>query len=166
MFVLTDLTKSGFQQIRNDRKLIAAKIKHYQALMDEFDAVIPFLEAIYEPNINIDFKENIPEWNTEGTSAPKEMILITENRRELQSLMTNYVGIVRNNTRLKRALDRLRIIYGETEALYERTIVSPALCELRNMINLSYLVVKAAMARNENRGLHYNSDLVDSNPKK
>ena len=80
--------------------------------------------------------------------------------------MTNYVGFVRNNTRLKRALDRLRIIYGETEALYERTIVSPALCELRNMINLSYLVVKAAMARNENRGLHYNSDLVDSNPKK
>ena len=112
------------------------------------------------------FKENIPDWNAEGTTAPKEMILITENRRELQSLMTNYVGIVRNNTRLKRALDRLRIIYGETEALYERTIVSPALCELRNMINLSYLVVKAAMARTENRGLHYNSDLVDSKLKK
>lgn len=114
----------------------------------------------------VEFKENIPDWNAEGTSAPKEMVLITENRRELQSLMTNYVGIVRNNTRLKRALDRLRIIYGETEALYERTIVSPALCELRNMINVSYLVVKAAMARTENKGLHYNSDLVDSNPKK
>lgn len=114
----------------------------------------------------ISFKENIPDWNAAGTTAPKEMILITENRRELQALMSNYVGIVRNNTRLKRALDRLRIIYGETEALYERTIVSPALCELRNMINLSYLVVKAAMARTENRGLHYNSDLVESNSKK
>jgi len=56
-------------------------------------------------------------------------------------------------------MDRLRIIYGETEALYERTVVSPALCELRNLINLSYLVVKAAMQRTENRGLHYNSDL-------
>ena len=114
----------------------------------------------------VEFNQNIPDWNAEGTSAPKEMVLITENRRELQSLMTNYVGIVRNNTRLKRALDRLRIIYGETEALYERTIVSPALCELRNMINVSYLVVKAAMARTENKGLHYNSDLVDLNVKK
>ncbi len=108
---------------------------------------------------NASFKEGIPDWNAEGTTAPKEMILITQNRRELQALMSNYVGIVRNNTRLKRALDRLRIIYGETEALYERTIVSPALCELRNMINVAYLVTKAAMARTENRGLHYNSDL-------
>jgi L-aspartate oxidase len=72
--------------------------------------------------------------------------------------MTNYVGIVRSNIRLKRAMDRLRIIFGETEALYERTIVSPALCELRNLINVSYLVIKGAMARAENRGLHYNSD--------
>ncbi|MBL7923530.1 MAG: L-aspartate oxidase [Bacteroidia bacterium] len=108
---------------------------------------------------SVNFRSDIPDWNAEGTTAPREMILITENRRELQALMSNYVGIVRSNTRLKRALDRLRIIYGETEALYERTIVSPALCELRNLINVSYLVVKAAMARTENRGLHYNTDL-------
>jgi len=57
----------------------------------------------------------------------------------------------------------LRIIYGETEALYERTIVSPALCELRNMINVSYLVVKAAIARTENKGLHFNTDLENKN---
>ena len=108
---------------------------------------------------DVNFRVGIPDWNAEGTTAPREMILITENRRELQALMSNYVGIVRNNTRLKRAMDRLRIIYGETEALYGRTIVSPALCELRNMINVSYLIVKAAMARQENRGLHFNTDL-------
>lgn len=108
---------------------------------------------------DIHYREDIPDWNAEGTTEPKEMILITENRRELQALMSNYVGIVRSNVRMKRAMDRLRIIYGETETLYERTVVSPALCELRNMINISYLVVKAAMQRTENRGLHYNSDL-------
>lgn len=108
---------------------------------------------------HIRHRQDIPDWNAEGTIAPKEKILISQNRRELQALMTNYVGIVRSNTRLKRAMDRLRIIYGETEALYERTIVSPALCELRNMINLAYLVTKAAATRTENRGLHYNSDL-------
>lgn len=117
-----------------------------------------------EAFLKIQFQENIPDWNSEGTSAPKEMILITENRRELQALMSNYVGIVRNNTRLKRALDRLRIIYGETEALYERTVVSPPLCELRNLINLAYLVTKAAMVRTENRGLHFNTDLLSPQP--
>jgi L-aspartate oxidase len=107
------------------------------------------------------FRVDIPEWNAEGTKAPREMILINENRRELQAIMSNYVGIVRSHQRLKRAMDRLRIIYGETEALYERTTVSPNLCELRNMINVAYLVVKAAIARKENRGLHYNTDLVN-----
>ncbi|CAN5428567.1 L-aspartate oxidase [soil metagenome] len=122
-----------------------------------------FAHRAYQDSItqisDIPYREDIPDWNADGTSQPKEMILITQNRRELQALMSNYVGIVRNNVRLKRAMDRLRIIYGETEALYLRTIVSPALCELRNLINVSYLVVKAAMARDENRGLHYNTDL-------
>jgi len=108
----------------------------------------------------VEHQASVPDWNADGTSNPKEMILITQNRRELQSLMSNYVAIVRSNVRLKRAMDRLRIIYGETEALYERTTVSPALCELRNMINVSYLVVKAALNRSENRGLHFNTDLV------
>ena len=72
--------------------------------------------------------------------------------------MSNYVGIVRSDQRLKRALDRLRILYGETEALYERTVLSPALCELRNMIAVGYLVVKFAMARKESVGLHYSTD--------
>jgi L-aspartate oxidase len=116
---------------------------------------------------DIHHRDDIPDWNADGTTEPKEKILITENRRELQALMSNYVGIFRTNIRLKRAMDRLRIIYGETEALYERTVVSPALCELRNMINVSYLIVRAAIARTENRGLHYNYDLeekqVDNN---
>lgn len=108
----------------------------------------------------VSYRDDIPDWNSEGTTQPREMILITENRRELQAVMSNYVGIVRSNIRLKRAMDRLRIIYGETEALYGRTIISPAICELRNLINVSYLVVKSAMQRTENRGLHYNTDHV------
>ena len=109
---------------------------------------------------NVVFRKDIPDWNAVGTSKPDEMVLITSNRKELQMLMSDYVGIVRSNQRLKRALDRLRIIYGETEALYIRTTVSPMLCELRNMINVAYLVVTQSMKRTENKGLHFNSDLV------
>jgi len=72
--------------------------------------------------------------------------------------MTNYVGIVRSNLRLKRALDRLEIIYKETESLYEQSTVSQSLCELRNSINVAYNIIKMAKSRRESRGLHFNID--------
>lgn len=101
---------------------------------------------------------HIPDWNAEGTNAPKEMILITQSLKELQLLMTDYVGIVRTNVRLERASRRLDLLHEETEKLYQETVVSPQLCELRNMITASYLVVKGAQFRKESRGLHYNTD--------
>ena len=102
--------------------------------------------------------DNIPEWNTEGTAHPEEMVLITQNYKELQQIMSNYVGIVRSNLRLKRAMDRLHIIYDETEALYAKTTLSLQLCELRNVINVAYLVIKSAQARHESIGLHFTID--------
>ncbi len=100
----------------------------------------------------------VPGWRTEGTNAPKEMILITQSVKELKLLMSDYVGIVRNNERLQRAMKRLDLLYEETEALYEKTAVSPQLCELRNMITVAYLIVKCAEFRHESRGLHFNTD--------
>lgn len=105
-----------------------------------------------------DFKSAVKDWNAEGMRQPNELVLITHNRKELQQVMSTYVGIVRSDLRLKRALDRLRILYGETEALYERTVLSPGLCELRNMITVGYLIVKAAMARKTSVGLHFSTD--------
>jgi L-aspartate oxidase len=107
--------------------------------------------------------ETVPDWNAEGTVLNEEMILITQSKKELQSIMSNYVGIVRSNLRLKRALDRLNIIYRETEELYEKSIVSKDICELRNMINVAYLVIRFAIQRKESIGLHYN---IDYPPKK
>ena len=104
------------------------------------------------------YHENIPDWKTEGTNAPKEMILITQSVKELKLLMSDYVGIVRNNERLHRAMKRLDLLYSETESLYQKTIVSPQLCELRNMITVAYLIVKCAEFRQESRGLHFNTD--------
>lgn len=100
----------------------------------------------------------IPVWNDEGTRHPEEMILITQNLKEMQQIMTNYVGIVRSNLRLKRALDRLAIIKQETEDLYKKTTLSLELCQLRNLINVGYLIIKAANLRKESRGLHYTLD--------
>lgn len=107
---------------------------------------------------SINYCTTIPNWNTSGTSEPKEMILITQSLKELQLLMSDYVGIVRTNVRLQRALKRLDLLWEETENLYQATKLSPQLCELRNMITVGYLIVKCAQLRKESRGLHYNTD--------
>ncbi|MGI8581947.1 MAG: L-aspartate oxidase [Chitinophagaceae bacterium] len=100
----------------------------------------------------------IPDWNAAGTTAPKEMILITQSLKELQLLMSDYVGIVRTNVRLARAMKRLDLLHEETEALYQATEVSPQLCEVRNLITVGYLITKGAQLRHESRGLHFNTD--------
>lgn len=109
----------------------------------------------------ITLQNNIPDWNAEGTTEPKEMVLITQSLKELKEIMSSYVGIVRSDVRLKRALDRLEILYKETENLYHTTTLSPQLCELRNLITIAYLITKAANMRKESRGLHFTTDYPD-----
>lgn len=107
---------------------------------------------------SISFKEDVPDWNARGTSDPKEMILITQSLKELQLVMSDYVGIVRNNVRLQRAMKRLDLLWEETEHLYQESTLSPQLLELRNLITVGYLIVKGASFRKESRGLHFNTD--------
>jgi len=106
----------------------------------------------------------IPNWNATGTMDPKEMVLITQSLKELKEVMSSYVGIVRSNVRLKRALDRLELLYRETEELYNTTTISPQLCELRNLITIAYLITRSARMRRESRGLHFTTDYPDKQP--
>jgi L-aspartate oxidase len=103
-------------------------------------------------------EEKIPSWNYHGTTNLEEMILVTQNYREMQMIMSNYVGIVRSDLRLARAKTRLEIIYQETEDLYRRSTLSRQLIELRNLIAAGYLVIKMAQNRQESLGLHYSID--------
>ena len=106
----------------------------------------------------LDFCREVPDWDSEGTVLNEEMVLITQERKELQTIMSSYVGIVRSDLRLQRAFDRLEILYRETEDLYKKSVVIPEICELRNLINIGDLIVRHAMARKESRGLHYSLD--------
>lgn len=110
-------------------------------------------EIVFEEKYN-----KIPDWITLGTTEPKEMILITQSLKELQQIMSDYVGIVRTDVRLARAMKRLDLLFEETEQLYRSTKVSPQLCELRNLITTGYLIVKGAEFRKESRGLHFNTN--------
>jgi len=113
---------------------------------------------------SLDFNDHIPDWNMAGTTEPKEMILITQSLKELEQVMSDYVGIVRNDVRLERAMKRLDLLHEETEELYKTTIVSPQLCEVRNLITAGYLIVRSAQFRKESRGLHYNTDYPKKSP--
>ncbi|MCH5226897.1 MAG: L-aspartate oxidase [Muribaculaceae bacterium] len=113
-----------------------------------------------------DFREDVPDWNDEGTAHPEEMVLITQSEKEVNQIMGYYVGIVRSNLRLDRAWNRLDILYEETEKLYRQSKPTRELCELRNIINVAYLIMRQARDRKESRGLHYTVDYppVPHNP--
>jgi L-aspartate oxidase len=107
---------------------------------------------------DLTFEEMIPEWDYKGTTHLEEMVLITQSSKEVQMIMSNYVGIVRSDIRLERAMVRLDILYEETEALYKKSLISKKICELRNLINVGYIIIKMAQNRHESVGLHYSID--------
>ena len=107
---------------------------------------------------NYELRNDVPEWNDEGTAHPEEMVLITQSVKEVNQIMGYYVGIVRSDLRLHRAWNRLDILYEETEKLFKVSKPTRELCELLNIINVAYLIMREAMERKESRGLHYTVD--------
>lgn len=107
---------------------------------------------------NYTYNTQVPEWNDEGTMSNEEKVLIAQDEREVGQIMSNYVGIVRSNLRLHRAWKRLDLLYEETEELFKRVKPTRDICELRNMINVGYLITRQAIERKESRGLHYTID--------
>ncbi len=104
------------------------------------------------------FNDRIPEWNDEGTLTNEEKVLIAQDAKEVNQIMSTYVGIVRSDLRLHRAWERLDLLYEETEHLFKRVKPTKDICELRNMINVGYLITRGAIERKESRGLHYTID--------
>ncbi len=97
----------------------------------------------------------IPEWDEEGTTIPKEKVLISHNRKTIQNIMTDLVAIVRSKERLEKALDHLDYLYQDTEKAYAKSKLSPQICELRNLNAIAYLIVKYSMERKTNKGAFY-----------
>ncbi len=109
--------------------------------------------------------DDIPAWDDSGTVNTEEWILISQNKTEIKQIMSNYVGIVRSNLRLHRALRRIMLIKKETENFYKKTKVTRELIELRNMTLIAFLIIKSALKRKESRGLHYNTDYPTTSKK-
>jgi L-aspartate oxidase len=101
---------------------------------------------------------DIRPWDESGTENAEEWVVIEHDRREVQQLMWDYVGIVRSTSRLKRAERRLKLIRKEIEDYYRKTRVTMPLVELRNIAETALIIIRSALSRKESRGLHYTTD--------
>ncbi|WP_369816103.1 MULTISPECIES: L-aspartate oxidase [Chromobacterium] len=106
----------------------------------------------------------IPAWDDSRVTDPDEEVVISHNWDELRRAMWDYVGIVRTNKRLERALHRIDLLKGEIDEYYSHFHVSNDLIELRNLVQTSELIVRSALLRKESRGLHYSRDYPDLLP--
>ena len=103
-------------------------------------------------------EESIAPWDESQVSNSDEEVIIQHNWHELRLFMWDYVGIVRTDKRLERAMRRIKLLEQEIAEYYAHFRVSNNLLELRNLVTVAELIVRCAMARKESRGLHFNLD--------
>ncbi|UFK98885.1 L-aspartate oxidase [Kaistella faecalis] len=155
LFAVGECTNSG---LHGANRLASNSL--LEGMVFGHNAALQTVELLNINDFNFDDLKAIPEWNEEGMKMMDEMVLVSYLRRQLQEMMSDLVSIVRSNERLQLAKKKQREIYEAVTELYNYSIMSPQLSELRNLVNISYLIIKHSIAMKENKGAFFNKDLV------
>lgn len=116
------------------------------------------LSKLNKNNFSI-YKFIFPEWNSEGMKIQEELVLISYLRKQLQAMMSELVGIVRSDSRLKIAQQRIIEIEKMVKEIYNFSVISTKLLELRNLVEVAKLIINQSVNQKENKGTFYNKDI-------
>lgn len=114
------------------------------------------------PELRAEVVPEVPDWEVGDAQPSEEEVVVAHSWDELRRLMWNYVGIVRSDSRLRRAARRIAVLEEEIREYYWRHVVTRDLLELRNIQTVAELVIASAASRRESRGLHYTIDYRDT----
>jgi len=120
--------------------------------------------AILETPQKLPENAAIPDWHLGSAVPDDEAVMVAHNWLEIRTAMWDYVGIVRTDRRLARALRRIEMLRHEIRAYYFDHLVTPDILELRNLADVAWLIIRSAMQRKESRGLHYTLDYPERLP--
>ena len=120
--------------------------------------LLEYLEDFNPPNVEL------PQWVDGDLQASDERVVLSHNLDELKRAMWDYVGIMRSEKRLKRALTRIGMLQREIDEYYWNFKVDSTLIELRNLVLVADIIVRSALMRKESRGLHYTLDFPEKLP--
>lgn len=129
-----------------------------EAMVFGHRAAMKTAEMLDHETFDQDKINQIPNWKDEGLRLQDEMVSFQYFRKQLQHMMSDLVSIVRSNERLNLALKQEQDISKAVQELYNLSIVTPQLLELRNLTDIAHLIITQSIAQNENRGTFYNKD--------
>lgn len=156
LFAVGECTNSG---LHGANRLASNSL--LEGMVFGHNAALKTLELLQKDQFNYADLESVPEWNEEGMKVMEEKVLITYLRKNLQEMMSDLVGIVRSNERLELAQKKQQEIYEAVTELYNYSVISPELSELRNLVNVSYLIIKHSLEMKENKGAFFNKDFAN-----
>lgn len=155
LFAVGECTNSG---LHGANRLASNSL--LEGLVFGHNAAMKTVELLYKNDFNFQDLKAIPEWNEEGMKMMDEMVMVSYLRRQLQEMMSDLVSIVRSNDRLAIAKRKQQEIFEAVTELYNYSILSPKLSELRNLTNISYLIIKQSLKMKENKGAFFNKDFA------